>query len=364
MNKALKILITILFLAGMFLPATGVVQAQTEPRIIITQIDTSHFPLVTVYVSIVDVSGNPSPTDPTRISLSENGTLVTTENIQGMGSVQKLTTLLVIDVSGSMALESKLTGAQEAANLFIDRMRTGDETGILAFNIQATLAAPITSDTAQLKTAVSGLTPQENTALYDALIQAEDILAPVEGRKAIIALTDGLDNRSAHKPADVISNIAASGLSISIIGLGDPSLGINNVNALDEPTLENMASQAGGVYSYSQDAAGLDTLYANLQRNLQAEYAITYNSSVPLRDGVNRALTVSLNTSASGNPVSSQGKYNPGGLVPEVGKAAPWSVFLIVAIGLIMLLFIPTLIRWLIQITKPKKKKPVIKLLD
>jgi Ca-activated chloride channel homolog len=364
MNKTLKILISIFVMTGIFLPVASVAQAQSAPRIIITQIDTAHFPSVTVYVSVVDANGNPYPVDPSKIAISENGIPVKAENVQGIGTVQKLTALLVIDTSGSMALEGKLDGAKEAANQFVDRMRSGDQAGILAFNITATLVAPITSDTAQLKAAIASLTARENTALYDALIQAEDILAPVEGRKAIIALTDGLDNRSTRTPTEVIGNIAASGLSISIIGLGDPTLGVNNVNALDEPALVNLASEAGGIYSYAQDPAGLSALYRSLQRNLQAEYAITYLSSVPLRDGVNRALTVSLSASGSSNPVSSQGKYNPGGLIPEVGKAAPWSVFAEIGLGLILVMFIPSLVRWIIQISKPKKKKPVIKLLD
>jgi VWFA-related protein len=364
MNKIPKILLSFLIMAGILIPATGVVQAQSSPRIIITQIDTAHFPSVTVYVSIVDANGNPYPVDPSKITISENGIPVKAENVKGIGNVERLTTLLVIDTSGSMALEGKLDGAKEAANQFVDRMRSGDQAGILAFNITAKLVAPLTTDTKQLKSAIDSLTAQENTALYDALIQAEDILAPVDGRKSIIALTDGLDNRSIHTAGDVIGNIAASGLSISIIGLGDPTLGINNVNALDEPTLENLASEAGGIYSYAQDPTGLTALYGNLQRNLQAEYAITYLSSVPLRDGINRALTISLSGTGSSSPVSSQGKYNPGGLVPEVGKAAPWSVFAIIGIGLIVLMFIPTVVRWLIQISKPKKKKPVIKLID
>jgi VWFA-related protein len=364
MNKTMKILISILLLISTLIPASGVVRAQGSPRILITQIDTSHFPSVTVYISIVDENGNPYPVNPSQITLSENGVPVTTEKVQGSSKVEKLTALLVMDTSGSMAQEEKLTGAQQAANQFIDRMRAGDETGILAFNIQPTLVASISANPDQLKHAVSMLSPEENTALFDALIQAEDILSSVEGRKAIIALTDGLDNRSTHKAADVISNIGISGLSISIIGLGDPSLGIENINALDEPTLRNLASQAGGIYSYAQNPAGLSALYANLQRNLQAEYAIMYTSSVPLRDGVNRALTINLNSASQGASLSSQGKYNPGGVVPEVGKAASWSVFLLVGIGFIALLLVPALIRWILQLRKPKKKKPVIKLLD
>ena len=50
-----------------------------------------------------------------------------------------------------------------------------------------------------------------------------DLLEPVEGRKAIIVLTDGLDNRSKMSPQEVIQLIGPQGLSISIIGLGDPT---------------------------------------------------------------------------------------------------------------------------------------------
>jgi VWFA-related protein len=343
MNKIKLTFLTIFLVAGLLLGSATPGLAQAGPHITITQIDTSKFPQVTVYISVVDANGNPFPVDPVRLTLSENGVPVSAEKIQGIGSVQKLSTLLVMDVSGSMAMEGKLDGAREAATQFIDRMRGGDQVGIMAFNVRTNLVAPLTSDQAPLRAALAKLQAGENTALYDALVQAENTLAPVEGRKAIIALTDGLDNRSQDKPETVISNIAASGLSISIIGLGDPNLGVNNVTALDQPTLENLAAHAGGIYSYAGDASGLDALYANLQRNLQAEYAISYLSSVPLRDGVNRSLTVQLNDASASTPfASSQGKYNPGGLVPEVGKAA----------------------RWIVNLKKSKKKKPVIKLMD
>ena len=42
------------------------------------------------------------------------------------------------------------------------------------------------------------------------------------GRKAIVVLTDGLDNVSKGKSDDVLAGISEGGFSISTIGLGDP----------------------------------------------------------------------------------------------------------------------------------------------
>jgi hypothetical protein len=77
------------------------------------------------------------------------------------------------------------------------------------------------------------------------------------------------------------------------------------------------------------------------QRGLQSEYAVTYTSPSSLRDGLNRVLSVSLNEQAAGTPA----KYNPGGLVPEVGQPASWGSFLLMLGVLVLLLFIPRIIK-------------------
>jgi hypothetical protein len=72
---------------------------------------------------------------------------------------------------------------------------------------------------------------------------------------------------------------------------------------------------------------------------LQSEYSITYTSSSTLHDGLSRALTVSLSGSSS-----AQASYNPGGVLPEVSHGAPWLVFAVILVVLVMLLFAPGLV--------------------
>jgi hypothetical protein len=172
-------------------------------------------------------------------------------------------------------------------------------------------------------------------------VKGEEVLADLPGRKAIVALTDGMDNRSSVNAADVIGKIAASGLSISTIGLGDANQTSGSQTALDEKALRYLAENSGGLYSFAKDPAALAAIYELYQRGLQSEYAVTYTSPSSLRDGLNRVLSVSLSEQAAAVPA----KYNPGGLVPEVGQPASWGAFLGMLGFLVLLLFVPTIVK-------------------
>jgi VWFA-related protein len=342
MNKNILRLIGLLACLGLLFSMVVVpVRAGDGPVVRITQVDTSRFPLVTVYISVTDANGQPYPVNPGSLVVMENGKPVETQLVQGSGEAGPLTTLLVMDTSGSMATGKKLTTAKQVAKDYVARMRQGDQTGILAFNTDLTLSQAVTGDTAALNNAIDNLVGRGDTAMYDALEKGENILAEVPGRKAILALTDGMDNRSSIDAEEVIKKIGASGLTISTIGLGDPNQTSGRQTALDEKVLKYLADNSGGLYSFAKDPAALAGIFELYQRGLQSEYAVTYTSPSNLRDGLNRVLSVSLNAQAAGTPAN----YNPGGLVPEVGQPASWGAFLGMLGILILLFFIPTIVR-------------------
>jgi VWFA-related protein len=384
MRKKMKIIqqifmtlsiLTLVFVSGSS-PSSQARQGEEGEEVIrITQVDTSQFPQVTLYVSITDAAGNPIGVSPSNIVIKENGVPIPLDQIHGVGEVGPLTTLFVMDVSGSMYTDGKLEAAKTAAHSFIDQMRPEDQFGLLTFNTQIIYVQPITTNREDMSQAIDGLIAIGDTAMYDALTQAVDILEPIEGRKAIIALTDGLDNRSVSTPEEVISRIGPAGLSISTVGLGNPTHGTGATSALDEDALIYLAENAGGLYGYANDENSLRTLYQSYAVGLKSEYVLTYTSPSQLRDGVNRALTVSLENQAASLFSVSEGQtvYNPGGLVPEVAEPASWSLFFAVIGGLVILLFIPGLVNRVVSIgpgngrgsrKMGNKKKSRIKLLD
>lgn len=342
---------------------------QSGTNVRITQVDTSRFPKVTVFVSVTDAAGEPVPVDPASIRLSENGKPVATSAVDAVGQGQPLTTLLVIDVSGSMATAGKLDGAKAAAKAYVGQMQPNDQAGVLAFNTQVQSIQPITQDHAVLTKAIDGLRAGGDTAMYDALYTAVGELGPGQGRKAIIVLTDGMDNRSQHTAQEVIQHIGPGGLTISVIGLGDPSQAGKGLEGLDQSALRSLADGAGGAYALASAPDALKSIYERYGRVLSSEYVFTYTSAEPLRDGVNRSLSVNL-AGVSG-AATGQGKYNPGGLVPETAKSAPWALFLGLLAALVALLVLPGLIRRGVQAFQDRRtaepqarKKPGVRVHD
>ncbi len=352
---------------GVLLASAPAALAQTnnpQPQIKITQVDNSKFPQVTVYVSVTNAAGEPVGVDPSTIQIAENGQTMQPSSVngggQGAAGAVPLTTMLVMDVSGSMNQNGKLDGAKAAAKAYVDQMRPGDQAGLMTFDTKVTYVQQITGDHQALIQAIDGIKTRSDTAMYDALIAAEDALKGVSGRKAIIAVTDGMDNRSTHSVSDVITGTQQNSLSISTIGLGNANT--QTLAGLDETALKSLADQAGGTYSYAGDPKGLAALFQQYARKLQSEYAITYLSPSKLRDGVNRSLTVQL--AVPGAAASTvKANYNPGGVLPEVGSQS-WLLFGGILVVLLVLLVVPIVIGMLARGggTGGSKKKARVKL--
>lgn len=345
MRRITRIFLSLSLLPLLMFSSPLIVQAQEDtPQIRITQVDNSQFPQVTVYLSATNAAGEPVGIDPATIQIYENGQLMMPTNVEG-GGVQvggetiPVTTMLVIDISGSMDKNDKIGAAKNAAKAYVSQMRPGDQAGLITYDTNVYTVQPITADTAALTAAIDSLQTGSDTAMYDALVEAEKALEGVSGRKAIIVLSDGLDNQSSSTAEDVIAGVGESGVTISAIGFGDPST--TGQTGLDEAALKSLSEQTGGVYGFTTAPAELQSLFEQQGRALQSEYQFTYVSPSTLRDGINRNLTVSLTTAAV---PAAESKYNPGGVLPEVVSGRSWSLFLMILLGLLVLLVIPMLV--------------------
>ncbi|MGH9316533.1 MAG: VWA domain-containing protein, partial [Thermoanaerobaculia bacterium] len=102
---------------------------------------------------------------------------------------------LVVDSSGSM--EKGMPFVREAAaELFRGLMREKDRGFVVEFRDRPRFLQELTSDSAALQRASRDLRAEGATALYDAVILGLYQFRALEGRKALVVITDGDDNRS------------------------------------------------------------------------------------------------------------------------------------------------------------------------
>ena len=340
--KAMWLCIAVLALTG-FLVTVLEAQAEGPVTIQVVQVDKSRFPEVDVYVSATDAEGQPVKNlMPEDFSLEEDGQSVSLTHVSRAGEQGPVTAVLVIDKSGSMNHASKMKAAREAAIAFVELMRPGDATGVIAFNTQVTTVQPLTEDKESLIEAIRGIEAVDDTAMYDALHEASAMLEPVSGRKAIIVVTDGMSNSDQRTREETLTLVGEQGISIYTIGLGDPSQGTETYAGIDEPTLKTIAEESGGVYTFAPDPEDLRSLYEMLSLRIQNEYKLTYRSPNRLRDGTNRAVAVTV--AAPSGPTEVTAAYNPGGVIPEVEPRSTWGLFGLILAVLAFLLVLPGII--------------------
>lgn len=284
-------------LAAIFAPR-GSAAPSTGMRV--TQVDADEYPQITLYVDARDNGGQPllglSRND---FALREDGQPVELDGFEGGGG--QVSTVLVIDRSGSMADDNKLAGAQEAAAAFVDLMRPNDRTALLAFDSSVDNVGDFSSSQAALRSEIGILNADGGTALYDAIIAGVDALRGVEGRRTLIVLSDGADCREPGDdcPAEygsdatmeeAIAYANAAAQPVYLMGLGDKAS--SSDNGIDEGVLRQIAEATNGDYFYAPQGEQLAALYTQLAGNIQQEYRLSYTSPRPFYDGTRRDIEV------------------------------------------------------------------------
>ena len=137
---------------------------------------------------------------------------------------------LLLDTSGSTREELGLI--RDAANAFINALRPGDRVAIVAFNntqrngsplATVEVASPLADDRQMLRRAIAGLGTSNGTPFYDALGRIADQVfrdpprPEMRGRRAIVALTDGVDSTSNSGYDDARAKLSRSGLACYFI---------------------------------------------------------------------------------------------------------------------------------------------------
>ncbi|HEX6650238.1 MAG TPA: VWA domain-containing protein [Pyrinomonadaceae bacterium] len=192
----------------------------------VVRVDTQ---LVSVPAVVTDSAGRPvSGLRADNFRLIEDGQPQTIANFGTTETPFEIA--LLLDTSGSTRDDVALIRA--AANSFIDALRPGDRVGVVAFTTAQTVAAPIaavevltalTDNREQLRTAIDNLGASQGTPYYDALEKVADNIFrepardEMRGRRAVVALTDGVDSSSNSDFVTAKEKLARAGIACYFI---------------------------------------------------------------------------------------------------------------------------------------------------
>ncbi|MEW5700677.1 MAG: VWA domain-containing protein [Candidatus Zixiibacteriota bacterium] len=260
----------------------------------ISQLDPSQFPHICTYVEALDQFGYPVG------GLTADSFCVYQDNNQINGfTVQQLTldscrtaTCLVIDVSGSMANGGKMTAAKNAAAQFVRNMDIYDRAAIVKFSTCYTVVQNFTGDTTLLLAAINGLSTGGYTAYFDGVWAGVGLTVPELGSKAVIHLTDGMENNSQNcgggsSPDGLGDGFADdSALIVNLaLGAGIPLYGITLGGSFDPQYVQKLSYATGGAYYNAPTGAQLDAIYTQIKTRLCSRYLICYDSPDTIQNG-------------------------------------------------------------------------------
>ena len=156
--------------------------------------------LVTMPVSVLDREGRfISGLQQKDFRIFENGVEQKVDYFQSVE--QPFTVILLIDVSPST--QFRIEEIQDAAIAFVDQLRPGDRVMVVAFDEDVHVLSPVTSNRMQLRNAIRDARFGDGTSLYEAVDFGLDFqLRQVQGRKAVVLFTDGVDTTSRQATYD------------------------------------------------------------------------------------------------------------------------------------------------------------------
>lgn len=218
-----------------------------------------------------------------------------TRNDQEMVSGEGIDIMLCMDVSGSMLAQdftpNRLEAMKQVAAGFVDKRPT-DRIGLVIFAGESFTSSPITMDRNTLKSQIYNAQTgylADGTAIGDGLATSVERLRNSTARtRIVILLTDGENQGGLIDPIAAKEIAKSVGIKVYTIGMategfaaapvqdedGQISLRRQKVN-LNETLLREIAAETGGLYFRARDNAGLQRIYAEIDKLEKSNVEIT-----------------------------------------------------------------------------------------
>ena len=216
------------------------------------------------------------------------------QNLSYFASVEKpFTVALMLDVSGSTQLQ--LSQIRDAANTFVSRLRLNDRMMAITFDGQIHVLTEPADVGAIRRSKLHIPAVTDGTVLYDAVDFALKRMAQIPGRKAIVLMTDGVDQNSSATFKSTLSDIAEQDILVYTVQYNTlPQLPqrLSQIKsekarrkiqerlmkgyAVSEPYLRTLAEKTGGRFYRADDLRDIGPAFEAITAELGVQYSLGY----------------------------------------------------------------------------------------
>jgi Ca-activated chloride channel family protein len=188
---------------------------------------------------------------------------------------------ILLDGSGSMALAGKIEAAKAIIDALTIHRREGDDFALYVFDSDghARELVPFTENPSAITRAVDTVKPWGKTAFFDALAEIPEASElGRNGSRAIILLSDGIDNASKMTRHDVEKRLEGMSVPIYAFALREAAeaRGVTE-DGSDIDVLAELSSASGGRLIVDNDAASLATSINGIEKELRAQYLLGFS---------------------------------------------------------------------------------------
>jgi Ca-activated chloride channel homolog len=245
--------------------------------------------IVELPVQVTDAGGVPVPnlTDK-NFTILENGQ---PKQVAALNYAANLPLSVGVLLDHSRSMEKRIGEAKQAASEFFRSIIKYNDRGfITGFSAEPGRGAPFVGDPGALEVQVGAIPDVGgSTALYDAIVTGLYRFRNVQGRKALIVITDGDDTSSRLSYDDMLVYARSARVPLYFIGIG---FGLGNFGG--PSTMRNLAAETGGVVYLIRNVSQLGETYKQLEADLRSQYLLTYRTESTKKDTAYRTIEVKV----------------------------------------------------------------------
>jgi len=229
----------------------------------------------------------------------------------------------------------------QASYGFLETLKADDNVAVVAYDMRPTILSDFSPDKRRAEEAMSRLRIPgfSESNVFDALTDMADRMSGIEGRKAILLISTGLDTFSKITFDTARKSLQESGVpiySISILQIARLMAESRGMSGPAEMTflqadneMKTFAKETGGMAFFPRFMGEYPTIFRQIEDSLRSQYSLAYHPTNLARDGKFRHIKVELINPDTNEPlkvVNEKNKPIKYQVVAKAGYKAPHEV--------------------------------------